>query len=92
MLEVEASENDQEYRAAIMDIVYAYLAFDKEAKGYFTSDEMHDSTSNCGSKDAASLLTPERWTELDIDYSGRVDFEEFVYAFSKWVTAGNEEE
>mmetsp|Transcript_6803 Transcript_6803/g.15738 ORF Transcript_6803/g.15738 Transcript_6803/m.15738 type:complete len:479 (-) Transcript_6803:81-1517(-) len=86
MLEVEASESDQEYRAAMMDIVYAYLTFDKEAKGYFTSDEMHDSISSCGSKDSARLLTPERWTELDIDYSGRVDFEEFVYAFSKWVT------
>ena len=86
------SDNDKEYRAAMMDIVGAYLTFDKEGKGYFTSNEMHTAVINCGKKDAGSLLTPERWRELDIDSSGRVDFEEWVHAFSTWVTAGDDED
>jgi len=88
----EVSENDKEYRDAMMDIVGAYLTFDKEGKGYFTSDEMHSAVQSCGKKDAGNLLTPERWRELDIDHSGVVDFEEFVHAFSLWVTAGDDEE
>lgn len=88
----EVSANDEEYRNALMDIVGAYLTFDKEGKGYFTSDEMHTAVANCGKKDAGTLLTPERWRELDIDHSGKVDFEEFVLAFSNWVTAGDDEE
>lgn len=87
----EVSEIDKEYRDAMMDIVGAYLTFDKEGKGYFTSDEMH-AVQSCGRKDAGSLLTPERWRELDIDHSGVVDFEEFVHAFSLWVTAGDDED
>mmetsp|Transcript_24625 Transcript_24625/g.49116 ORF Transcript_24625/g.49116 Transcript_24625/m.49116 type:complete len:476 (-) Transcript_24625:624-2051(-) len=88
----EVSENDKEYRDAMMDIVGAYLTFDKEGKGYFTSDEMHNAVQSVGKKDAGNLLTPERWRELDIDHSGVVDFEEFVHAFSLWVTAGDDED
>ena len=88
----EVSQNDKEYREAMMDIVGAYLTFDKEGKGYFTSDEMHKAVQSVGKKDAGNLLTPERWRELDIDNSGVVDFEEFVYAFSLWVTAGDDED
>ncbi len=88
----EVSESDKEYRDAMMDIVGAYLTFDKEGKGYFTSDEMHNTVQSVGKKDAGTLLTPERWRELDIDHSGIVDFEEFVHAFSLWVTAGDDED
>jgi len=85
-------ELTEEYHKAMMDIVGAYLTFDREGKGYFTSDEMHTAVQECGKKDAGTLLTPERWRELDIDHSGRVDFEEFVHAFSTWVTAGDDED
>ena len=71
----EESEQHKGYRAAMMDIVGSYLTFDTEAKGYFTSDEMHTTVVENGSKDSGNLLTPERWRELDIDHSGRVDFE-----------------
>ncbi|EED94620.1 predicted protein [Thalassiosira pseudonana CCMP1335] len=88
----DISENDKEYRAAMMDIVAAYLTFDRQGKGYFTADEMHMTVSESKGKDAASLLTPDRWSELDHDHSGRVDFEEFVYAFSSWVNAGDDDD
>lgn len=88
----EVADSDKEFRDAMMDIVGAYLTFDKEGKGYFTSDEMHNAVQSCGKKDAGNLLTPERWRELDIDHSGIVDFEEFVHAFSTWVTAGDDED
>lgn len=87
------SETDKEYRAAMMDIVAAYLTFDQQGKGYFTAEEMHAAVSSASKgKDAASLLTPARWSELDHDNTGRVDFEEFVYGFSCWVTAGDDED
>lgn len=88
----EVSDSDKEYRHAMMDIVRAYLTFDIEGKGYFTSDEMRAAVSDCRKKDAGTLLTPERWRELDKDHSGRVDFEEFVYAFSTWVRAGDDDD
>ena len=87
------SETDKEYRAAMMDIVAAYLTFDTQGKGYFTAEEMHAAVSSVSrGKDAATLLTPARWSELDHDNTGRVDFEEFVYGFSCWVTAGDDED
>mmetsp|Transcript_213 Transcript_213/g.312 ORF Transcript_213/g.312 Transcript_213/m.312 type:complete len:483 (+) Transcript_213:107-1555(+) len=86
------SDHEKEYRLAMMDIVGAYLTFDREGKGYFTSNEMHTAVVDCGKKDAGSLLTAERWRELDIDSSGVVDFEEWVHAFSTWVTAGDDED
>jgi len=86
------SVHEKEYRLAMMDIVGAYLTFDREGKGYFTSNEMHTAVVDCGKKDAGSLLTAERWRELDIDSSGVVDFEEWVHAFSTWVTAGDEDD
>mmetsp|Transcript_40432 Transcript_40432/g.86089 ORF Transcript_40432/g.86089 Transcript_40432/m.86089 type:complete len:474 (-) Transcript_40432:131-1552(-) len=92
LIEGEYGNDGGEYRQAMMDIVGAYLTFDKEGKGYFTSNEMHTAAHDAGKKDASRLLTPERWRELDIDHSGRVDFEEWVYAFSTWVTAGDEED
>lgn len=89
----EVSDNDKEYREAMMDIVGAYLTFDTDAKGYFTSNEMHTAVSGeGGNKDSGSLLTPERWREMDIDQSGVVDFEEFVHAFSTWVNAMDDDE
>jgi calcium-binding protein CML len=92
LLTGEVSDVDKEYRNAMMDIVGAYLTFDTDGKGYFTSDEMHAAKSDGGSKDAGNLLTPNRWKELDIDGSGRIDFEEFVHAFSTWVTAGDNDD
>ena len=53
---------------------------------------MHAAKSDGGSKDAGNLLTPDRWSELDIDHSGRIDFEEFVHAFSTWVRAGDDDD
>lgn len=92
LLTGQVSDVDMEYRNAMMDIVGAYLTFDTDGKGYFTSDEMHAAKSDGGSKDAGNLLTPDRWKELDIDRTGRIDFEEFVHAFSTWVTAGDNDD
>lgn len=88
----EVSDSDKEYRNAMMDIAGAYLTVDEEGKRYFTSDEMRAAVSDCRKKDAGTLLTPERWRELDKDRSGRVDFEEFVHAFSTWVRVGDDDD
>lgn len=69
-------------KSAIDLIVAAYLIFDKECKGYINQATV---TKELGDEDGGGSIGPERWNELDWDSSGNISFEEFVYAFEKWV-------
>ena len=82
---------DQAYRRAMSDVVTAYLSFDREGKGYFTAEEFKGFMTYSKRADAASsFFTEERWAELDVTGNGKVEFEEFVYAFSRWLSADDE--
>ena len=82
---------DQAYRRAMSDVVTAYLSFDREGKGYFTAEEFKGFMTYSKRADAASsFFSEERWAELDVTGDGKVEFEEFVHAFSKWVSADDE--
>lgn len=82
---------DQAYRRAMSDVVTAYLSFDREGKGYFTAEEFKGFMTYSKRADvASSFFSEERWAELDVTGDGKVEFEEFVYAFSKWVSADDE--
>ncbi|CAM9690283.1 unnamed protein product [Phaeothamnion confervicola] len=39
----------------------------------------------------SSLLSEDRWQEMDWDSNGDISFEEFVYAFTKWVDIDDDE-
>ena len=87
------ASGDDAYRSAMSDVVTAYLSFDREGKGYFTADEFNGFMTASKRADAAkSFFTDERWAELDVSGDGKVEFEEFVYAFSKWVSDDDEED
>jgi len=82
---------DQAYRRAMSDVVTAYLSFDREGKGYFTAEEFKGFMTYSKRADvASSFFSEERWAELDVTGDGKVEFEEFVYAFSRWVSADDE--
>jgi calcium-binding protein CML len=84
---------DDAYRRAMMDVATAYLSFDREGKGYFTADEFQLVISASERSEATrNVFSDERFAELDVSGDGRVDFEEFVNAFSKWVSDEDEEE
>ncbi|CAN0276457.1 unnamed protein product [Ascophyllum nodosum] len=66
---------------------YAYLLFDKTCKGVISREEVMVVISETGQHDTGSMsiLSQERWDEMDWDSNGDISFGEFVYAFTKWV-------
>ena len=34
---------------------------------------------------ASSVLTKERWQEMDWDHDGNISFKEFFWAFQQWI-------
>jgi calcium-binding protein CML len=38
------------------------------------------------------IVLQERWAEMDWDSDGNIDFEEFVFTFSKWMDLGDDED
>mmetsp|Transcript_9111 Transcript_9111/g.12157 ORF Transcript_9111/g.12157 Transcript_9111/m.12157 type:complete len:239 (+) Transcript_9111:57-773(+) len=86
--------NDKDFRGVMMDILKAYLIFDRSAKGYIEEADLAKILTNDFDDGGATqlLLTDERWKELDVDGSGRVDFQEFVYAFSQWCSLEDDDD
>jgi len=86
--------NDKDFRGVMMDILKAYLIFDRSAKGYIEEADLAKMLTNDFDDGGATqlLLTDERWKELDVDGSGRVDFQEFVYAFSQWCSLEDDDD
>eukprot|EP00567_Pseudictyota_dubia_P015430 CAMPEP_0197446964 /NCGR_PEP_ID=MMETSP1175-20131217/11746_1 /TAXON_ID=1003142 /ORGANISM="Triceratium dubium, Strain CCMP147" /LENGTH=235 /DNA_ID=CAMNT_0042978141 /DNA_START=105 /DNA_END=812 /DNA_ORIENTATION=+ len=87
------ASKDDAFHSAMMDVVTAYLSFDLDCKGYFTREDFDGFMSGSKRADAAKgVITDDRWKELDVSGDGRVDFEEFVFAFSHWVSEDDDEE
>ena len=40
---------------------------------------------------AASMLSEDRWKELDWDGDGEITFKEFIWAFQGWITTDTDE-
>ena len=81
---VEDDNNNAAYRRAMMDVVSAYLSFDREGKGYFTIEEYRGFMASSKRAEAAeSFFTEERWLEIDVNGDGKVGFGEFVSAFGR---------
>ncbi len=66
-------------------IVSAYLLFDPNASGSITKGDIEKMISESHHVGAGSMLSKERWDEMDWDHNGNIDFAEFVFAFSKWI-------
>ena len=70
-------------------IISAYLLFDPEGKGYINRDQVGEMLKESGSKGDNSMLSNERWAELDWDKDGTIDLAEFINAFTRWVDVDN---
>lgn len=77
-------------------VVSAYLIFDKTGKGFIYYNEVQEvlsedvkesvrPTAETGGIGASTMLSNDRWKELDWDQNGSIDFEEFVATFCSWV-------
>ena len=86
-------------------IVRTYLIFDIQARGYISRRELQamlkeDKTKGQGGRRASfgpgsassvtSLISEDRWNEMDWNRNGEIDFSDFVIGFSKWVVCDDE--
>jgi len=84
-----------ELRQALDLIVCAYLLFDTPVNGYINRMEVanvFETESSKQSHASHGFFTDERWGEMDVDQSGFISFEEFVFCFSNWVGVEDEDE
>uniref|UniRef100_A0A7S3UWH3 EF-hand domain-containing protein n=1 Tax=Heterosigma akashiwo TaxID=2829 RepID=A0A7S3UWH3_HETAK len=98
------AEYSAELRGAMDLMVAAYLLFDRPVNGYIDRAEVasvfeDEGASQGGSRKGGAprhashgFFTEERWAEMDVDGSGLISFEEFVYCFSKWVGVDEDED
>jgi len=75
-------------------IVGCYLLFDTKGRGYIRRRDVGAAVRERGGKEgsASGFFSEERWGEMDWDHNGSISFEEFVYAFTRWVDVDDEDE
>ena len=66
-------------------IVHAYLLFDQGGKGYIAKSDVTNMMKEEGAGEGQFFLQDERWSEMDWNQDGTIEFSEFVYTFSRWV-------
>ena len=85
-----------ELKSAFDWVLGAYLIFDSEGTGVLNKDEvlrqMVAKEGAFASRGASSVLSKERWEELDFDHDGSITFKEFFWAFQGWVASEDEDE
>tara|TARA_B100000780_G_C20992547_1_gene396958 strand:- start:24 stop:836 length:813 start_codon:yes stop_codon:yes gene_type:complete len=85
----------KELQWAFNNITGCYLLFDVDASGDLSRDEvmkqLQTKSGVFADAAAASMLSEERWKELDWDGDGEITFREFVWAFQTWIATDQEE-
>ena len=85
----------KELQWAFNNITGCYLLFDVDASGDLSRDEVMKQLSNktgvFADAAAASMLSEDRWKELDWDGDGEITFKEFIWAFQGWITTDTDE-
>jgi len=84
------SAKTEEIHRMLNLIVSAYLLFDPNANGYIERESVEVLIGEGKRKNA--MLSQQRWDEMDWDANGKIDFAEFVHAFSSWVDIEEDEE
>ena len=89
-----------ELREMMTLIVTAHLLFDKNATGIIMRTDVEKILSSQDSISSSSklkkksnpLINDERWKEMDWNTDGSIDFAEFVFTFTSWVSALEDDE
>ena len=85
----------QALKSAFNNIIGAYLLFDEDASGDLSREEvLRQLEARQGvftDPSAVSMMSKERWKELDWDGDGTITFREFIWAFQKWISTDLEE-
>ncbi len=72
-------------------IVSAYLLFDVKGEGLIRKTQVEKILEEAGKKKTNnSMLSQQRWQQMDWDGNGTIDFAEFIHAFSTWVDVEEE--
>ena len=89
------SELGPELKQAFDWVLGAYLVFDVKHTGILDKEEvlkqMQAKEGAFKSAGAASVLSAERWKEMDWDDDGTITFKEFFWAFQGWISAEDED-
>ncbi|KAK6133065.1 hypothetical protein DH2020_033220 [Rehmannia glutinosa] len=73
-------------RATFETLVDTFVFLDKNKDGYVSRDEMVDAINETTSGERSSgRIAMKRFEEMDWDKNGRVNFKEFLFAFTHWV-------
>ena len=71
------------------------FVFDEDASGDLSREEvLRQLEARQGvftDPSAVSMMSKERWKELDWDGDGTITFREFIWAFQKWISTDLEE-
>ncbi len=70
-------------------VIAAYLIFDTKGEGVIHLSQVEKILEESGHKVGNSMLTTDRWKELDWDENGTIDLAEFINAFTAWVDIDN---
>ncbi|XP_022155007.1 probable calcium-binding protein CML21 [Momordica charantia] len=74
-------------------LVDAFVFLDKNKDGYVSKSEMvsaiHETTSG---ERSSGRIAMKRFEEMDWDKNGMVNFKEFLFAFTRWVGLGENED
>ena len=78
-----------EVKRAFDDVLGAYFIFDVDGGGTLDKEEvmkqMQSKEGAFKNSSASSVLTKERWAEMDWDHDGNISFKEFFWAFQQWI-------
>lgn len=67
------------------------MIFDKEGEGFIRKTSVEKILEESGHKEGGGhALSDQRWSEMDWDRHGTIDFGEFVFTFSSWVDVDEE--
>jgi calcium-binding protein CML len=80
---------------AFNNMIGTYLLFDVDASGDLSREEvmgqLHARKGVFADSAARTMMSEERWNELDWDGDGQISFREFIWAFQSWISVDGEE-
>ena len=81
-------------KCAFNNMIGTYLLFDVDASGDLSREEvmaqLHKKEGVFADSAARSMMSEERWNELDCDGDGQISFREFIWAFQSWISLDGE--